>query len=428
MANPYEKLFLLWGHTNPYLFINIIARFPSGFRENPTLSNIFPFPMQYDIDKLMLQEGLSPSYQEGKDGEATISLSGRISIDSIGNILKEIVPFLDEKLPSRLVMDLARVDYLDSSGALMLIEMEEKVKEKLIPFEFINVSDKTKEMLSLINRDTLRTAPLISEKRTTDIVEKIGEESIVFYNDVIQVIAFGGELVLEIIYSILHPRSVRWGDVILYMKKIGVDGLPIVGLISFLLGLILAFMSALQLKQFGANIYVPALLSIAMVRELGPIMTAILVAGRSGSAFAAEIGTMKVNEEVDALITMGFNPTRFLAIPKVFASVVVVPFLTMFADVFAVAGGLLIGIIVLDLTVYTYIQQTMKAIDLFNIVMSIIKSMVLAILIAGIGCQRGFTVRGGAQDVGNATTSAVVAGLFLIIVVDSIFAIVLNYI
>jgi phospholipid/cholesterol/gamma-HCH transport system permease protein len=389
---------------------------------------MFLFRAHYDIDKIMSQEGFSSSYPEGRGGEAAVSLSGRISIDSIGKILPKITPFFNEKLPSKLVIDLAHVDYLDSSGALMLIDMEEKAKEKSIPFEFVNVSDKTKEMLSLINRDTLRTTPLISEKRTISFVEKIGEESILFYYDIMQVIAFGGELVLEILYSIFHPRTVRWGDVILYMKKVGVDGLPIIGLISFLLGLILAFMSALQLKQFGANIYVPALLSVAMVRELGPIMTAILVAGRSGSAFAAEIGTMKVNEEVDALITMGFNPTRFLAIPKVFASIVVVPFLTLFSDIFAIAGGLLIGIMVLDLTVYTYIQQTIKAIDMFNILMSIIKSMVLAMLIAGIGCQRGFTVRGGAQDVGNATTSAVVAGLFLIIVVDSIFAIMLNYI
>ncbi|MCX5811859.1 MAG: MlaE family lipid ABC transporter permease subunit [Proteobacteria bacterium] len=416
------------GRINPYLSIDIIATFSFGFRKILPVSNIFPFPVQYDIDKLMSREGFSPSYQRGTDGGAIVSLSGRISIDNIGKILHEFTPFLNEKLPSRLAIDLANVDYLDSSGALMLIEMEEKAKAKSIPFEFINVSDKTKEMVALINRDALRVTPLIAEKRTTGIIEKIGEESIDFYNDIIQVIAFGGELVLEILYSILHPRSVRLGDVILYMKKVGVDGLPIIGLISFLLGLILAFMSALQLKQFGANIYVPALLSIAMVRELGPIMTAILVAGRSGSAFAAEIGTMKVNEEVDALITMGFNPIRFLAIPKIFAAIVVVPFLTLFADIFAIAGGLLIGIVVLDLTVYTYIQQTIKAIDMFNIVMSIIKSMVLATLIAGIGCQRGFTVRGGAQDVGNATTSAVVAGLFLIIVVDSIFAILLNYI
>ncbi len=136
------------------------------------------------------------------------------------------------------------------------------------------------------------------------------------------------------------------------MKKVGVDGLPIVALISFLLGLIMAFMSALQLKQFGANIYVASLVAVAMVRELGPIITAIIVAGRSGSAFAAEIGTMRVNEEVDALITMGFNPTRFLAIPKLFASMFVVPILTGFSSIFAVAGGLIVGVLGLDLTIY----------------------------------------------------------------------------
>jgi ABC-type transport system involved in resistance to organic solvents, permease component len=157
-------------------------------------------------------------------------------------------------------------------------------------------------------------------------------------------------------------------------------------------------------------------------------MTAILVAGRSGSAFAAEIGTMKVNEEVDALITMGFNPVRFLAIPKVLAAVAVVPLLTVFSDVFAIAGGMFVGVTLLDLTVYTYVQETVNALDLFNVVISIVKSVVFAILIAGIGCQRGFRVTGGAEAVGNAATSAVVAGLFLIIVVDSTFAIVLNYV
>jgi phospholipid/cholesterol/gamma-HCH transport system permease protein len=290
------------------------------------------------------------------------------------------------------------------------------------------MSDKVNGIMTLLDRDALSTSPIIPEKRTIGMFERIGEASIDFYNDILEVIAFGGELTLEIIYSLFHLRSVRWTDVIVYMKKVGVDGLPIVGLITFLLGLILAFMSSLQLKQFGANIYVPSLLSLAMVRELGPIMAAILVAGRSGSAFAAEIGTMKVNEEVDALITMGFNPIRFLAIPKIFAAIMVVPLLTLFADLFAIIGGLVIGVFFLDLTVYTYVQQSIKAITIFNIVTSMIKSVVLAILIAGIGCQRGFMVRGGAQDVGNATTSAVVAALFLIIAVDSIFAILLSYI
>ena len=206
------------------------------------------------------------------------------------------------------------------------------------------------------------------------------------------------------------------------------DGLPIVGLISLLLGLIIAFMSSLQLKQFGANIYVASLLAIAMVKELGPIMTAILVAGRSGSAFAAEIGTMMVNEEVDAMVTMGFDPVRFLAVPKVLATIIAVPLLTLYADLFGILGGLIVGVMGLDLTVYTYITETQRSLDLFDIVSSLIKAAVFAVLIAGIGCQRGFQVRGGAQSVGAATTSAVVAAIFLIIVTDSAFALVLHYI
>jgi phospholipid/cholesterol/gamma-HCH transport system permease protein len=201
-----------------------------------------------------------------------------------------------------------------------------------------------------------------------------------------------------------------------------------VGLISFLLGLIIAFMSSLQLKQFGASIYVASLVGVAMVSELGPIMTAIIVAGRSGSAFAAEIGTMKVNEEVDALTVMGFDPTRFLAVPKVLAAMVAVPILTLYSDLFGIGGGLAVGVLGLDLTVYTYIQETMKVITVMSIFKSLFKSVVFAVLIAGIGCQRGFQVRGGAQAVGSATTSTVVAAIFLIIVTDSAFAVLFTYI
>jgi len=369
---------------------------------------------------------LSISGDEG--GHVVLSIAGCISLDNISFMLPELKSLLEMKRPSKLTADLKNIEYLDSAGAMLLVQLEIEAKNRSVPFEYLNMSESVNGIVTLLDKKALSSNPIISEKRTAGLFERVGEASISFYNDIIEVIAFGGELTLEIIHSLFHPRSVRWTDVIVYMKKVGVDGLPIVGLISFLLGLILAFMSSLQLKQFGANIYVPSLLSLAMVRELGPMMTAILVAGRSGSAFAAEIGTMKVNEEVDALITMGFNPTRFLAIPKVFASMIVVPLLTLFADFFAIMGGLLIGVIFLDLTVYTFIQQSIKAISVFNIVTSMIKSVVLAILIAGIGCQRGFTVRGGAQDVGNATTSAVVAALFLIIVVDSIFAVLLNYV
>jgi phospholipid/cholesterol/gamma-HCH transport system permease protein len=220
----------------------------------------------------------------------------------------------------------------------------------------------------------------------------------------------------------------RGKDILFYIQRAGVEGLPIVALIGALIGLIIAFMSFLQLKQVGANIYVPSLVSFAMVRELGPIMTAILVAGRSGSAFAAEIGTMVVNEEVDALRTMGFDPIRFLAVPKVLATVIVVPILTIYADFFGVLGGMVIGVTSLDLTIRTYITQSIKTIQVFDIVTSLIKAAVFAALISSIGCQRGFQVRSGAQDVGKFTTSAVVAAIFMIVVADSIFAIMFYYI
>lgn len=287
---------------------------------------------------------------------------------------------------------------------------------------------KEQQVLGLVDREALHVPSLAPRERSLNIVEQFGNETINILRDVYQVILFWGELICETGYSIRYPGQIRWNDVISYMKKVGVDGLPIVALISFLLGLIIAFMSALQLKQFGANIYVASLVAVAMVRELGPIITAIIVAGRSGSAFAAEIGTMRVNEEVDALITMGFNPTRFLAIPKLLASLFVVPILTGFSNVFAVTGGLVVGVLGLNLTIFTYVQQTIDAITLFDIGAGFAKSIVFAAFIAAIGCQRGFQVKGGAEAVGNATTSAVVSAIFLIIVIDSTFAIMLHYI
>jgi phospholipid/cholesterol/gamma-HCH transport system permease protein len=259
-------------------------------------------------------------------------------------------------------------------------------------------------------------------------VETVGAGALDFLADLTAVVIFVGDLVFALLFSLFHPRQVRWSEVLFYMKRAGVDAFPILGLMSLLLGLVIAFMSALQLKQLGAVAYVPPLVGVAMVYELGPLLTAILIAGRSGSAFAAEIGTMVVNEEVDAIIVMGFDPIKFLAVPKVLAAMLVVPFLTVYATILGIVGGLIIGVFLLDLTVYTYINDTRTSLVLFDIVSSLVKSVVFAAIVAGIGCQRGFMVRGGAEDVGAKTTSAVVAGLFIIIVVDALFAVALHYI
>ena len=198
-------------------------------------------------------------------------------------------------------------------------------------------------------------------------------------------------------------------------------------LISFLLGMIMAFMSSIQLKQFGADIYVASLVSFSMVSELGPVMTAIVVAGRSGSAYAAEIASMKISEEVDALFSMGMDPVLFLAVPRIIAAMVVVPVLILFSDLFAISGGMVVGVFILGLSPNTYLKQSMVVLSFQEVGWSVFKTFVFAGLIAWTGCLRGFQAKGGASAVGQAATSSVVTAIFLIILFDSLFAIIRSY-
>ena len=363
-----------------------------------------------------------------KKGDITLCISGRIVLENIDEAMSEIRLALGKMFPAKLTADLSGIDYLDTAGAMILLQLESQADARSIPFEFVRMTQKTKGIMNLIDSKTLAEPPLMPKSKPSGILEQAGVASLALFKDIVLVVTFLGELLFALAHCMMHPRSVRWGDVLLYMKRAGVEGLPIVGLISLLLGLIIVFMSSLQLRQFGGNIFVASLVGVAIVKELGPIMTAVMVAGRSGSAFAAEIGTMMVNEEVDALVTMGFEPIRFLAVPKVIAAIVVVPVLTLYADLFGIGGGLIVGVAGLDLTVLSFVRQIHKTIKVFDIVSSLVKSVVFAMLIAGIACQRGFQTRGGADAVGASTTAAVVSALSLIVVADSAFAIILHYI
>ena len=364
---------------------------------------------------------------ECDDEGITLHFHGKMDASSSGPMIRDLTPLIKDRLPSSLTVDLKKVNYLDDFGTLVLLELKRMMASGKRGFYIKNASNKAKEILSILHFDSLGEKVSFTRKPGPGIFIRLGEATIRHAADMKYQFSFIGSVFLSLIYICFHPKALRTDETFSYMQKTGVDALPIVGLISFLMGLIMAFMSAVQLQQFGANIYVASLVSLAMARELGPIMTAIIVAGRSGSAFAAEIGTMKVSEEVDALFTMGFNPTRFLVVPKIIASVIVVPFLTLFSDLFAIGGGLVVGVFMLDLTANSYITQTIKTLSLFDVFWGFLKSGVFAFLIAWIGCLRGFQVRGGAASVGQAATSAVVSSIFLIILTDSIFSVVLRY-
>ena len=375
------------------------------------------------------EDSQSCSYEvsHGDDGDVTLFIKGRMDASTATETITGLKSILQPPLPPELTVDLERVTYLDDFGALVLVELKNLLVGQRSQLHLKNADQKVKEVLKILKFDASgEPQPLIRKPRPNMFV-RLGEGVLGQATDWNFTFTFIGSVCLSLVHICLHPRSLRTDDTLSFMKSVGVDALPVVGLISFLLGLIMAFMSAVQLQQFGANIYVASLVSLAMVRELGPIMTAIIVAGRSGSAFAAEIGTMKISDEVDALFTMGFEPTRFLAVPKIIASVITVPILTLFSDLFAIFGGLVVGVFMLDLTTNAYIAQTLKTLTLFDVFWGFLKAAVFALLIAGIGCLKGFQVRGGAAEVGKATTSAVVSSIFLIILADAVFAVILRY-
>lgn len=355
-----------------------------------------------------------------------VALCGNLDQFSIPAILSKIAPLADKKISGTMFVDLQAVDKMDDYGALVVMKLNGIASELKIPLVFENVPKSVQELLDFL-RVVEEPPQCAAQRKAPDFFTSFGIKTLFVAGQAREHVQFVGETTVGLFSLLANPKRLRMGDTITYMKRVGVDALPIVGLISFLLGLIMAFMSAVQLQQFGANIYVASLVALSMVRELGPIMTAIIVAGRSGSAFAAEIGTMKVSEEVDALITMGFQPTMFLVVPKIIASILVVPLLALYSNLFAIAGGLLIGVSTLDLTVNSYMLQTMNTLTIFDITWGLFKSAIFAVLIAVIGCFKGYQVRGGADSVGRATTSAVVTSIFLIVLIDSILAVILRY-
>ncbi|MDZ7343539.1 MAG: ABC transporter permease [candidate division KSB1 bacterium] len=254
-----------------------------------------------------------------------------------------------------------------------------------------------------------------------EIAGYVGRQTIYFLVHLDRIMRLIVETMGWVFVAPFKGKGLRWRSTVEQMVRIGFDSVPIVCTIAFFVGLIMAMQSAYQLERFGATIFVADLVAVSITRELGPLLTAIIVAGRSGSGIAAEIGTMKVAEEIDALRTMGFNPTRFLVVPRALALIVVLPCLTLLANLVGIIGGYLIAVTTLDISTIRYYHQTANALVMKDLTTGLVKTVVFAIIIAAIGSYRGFIVEGGAEGVGKATTSAVVASIFLIIAADVFF-------
>jgi phospholipid/cholesterol/gamma-HCH transport system permease protein len=353
------------------------------------------------------------------DGWRILAISGRLDSTTLPALWDSVRRAVAEVPSKRIVVDAAGVDYCDGAGVALFVDLLRHPREPKV--EVANLKPAFDVLLkqfdpALLERD------LDPEPKRGRAIEEIGRTAAGVWRDIRIQITFVGETTTALAYAITHPASVRWRDVWSICERVGVDGLPIVALISVLLGMILAFQSAVPMKRFGAEIFVADLIGLSMLRELGPLMTAILLAGRSGAAFAAEIGTMRVNQEVDALETMGLDPVRFLVTPRIIAAVLMTPLLTLFSDLVGLLGGAF-TMQSFSIPFVTFLKEVDSAVNLTDFLAGFVKSFVFAVLVAGIGCLRGLQTAAGASAVGEAATRAVVSGIILLVVVDGIFAV-----
>ena len=322
------------------------------------------------------------------------------------------------KPQSTLKLDFSRTRTVDSAGISLIYLLNsqyQKAGRKLI---LSNISD---ELLFTLKRWADKP-PEVTEQKGPGFFASVGDKTIALYSELVKALSIFIETVYWGTIGLVYRRDFRRGILGEQMYQLGFNAIGIVGLLSFLIGIVLSIQSAIQLKQFGADVFLVAMITWSMVRELGPLMTAIILAGRSGSATTAEIATMVVQEEVDAIKTMGLNHIQFIVVPKFWAISITMPVLAIISIVAGILGGLVVSIFYVNLTVDLFISEMVKNIFVKDFIISIVKSVIFAWLIIWIGAYFGFNVRGGAEEVGKKTTASVVVGIFVIIIADALFS------
>lgn len=355
---------------------------------------------------------------ERSEHHARVRVRGRVDVAGAGALWRALEAALGSEPPD-VGLDLSGVSYFDTAGGAVLVQLRRALEARGGALRIEASRPEIDALLALIDPALASVeaprptrAPVGARLRAT-VGQWVARGQ--------DVVAFVGEIVLGLVDAVAHPRRVRWRETLVEIQRAGADSLPIVALISFLVGLITAFQASIQLKQFGADIYVANLVGLSMGRELGPLMTAIIASGRSGAAYAAEIGTMKVAEEIDALVTLGLDRTRFLVTPKVTALVLMLPCLTVLSDLIGMLGGMIVADLWLDMAPGTFLRQLQWAMYARDLWSGLVKSVVFGAIVAGVGCHQGLRARGGAESVGQVTTAAVVVGITLIIAADAVF-------
>ena len=352
-------------------------------------------------------------HSDGADG-AEVRFTGRLTLARLGD-----VPARLDALGPIATLDLSALERIDTVGAWIVTRTVNEHGSRVI-----GASDEAQRLLDALASDKSeyrvhrdRRPPLVR------MLEQVGVASAGVWRELLGIIGFFGAMIMALGTQLRARRRLRWHAIVTRFQSVGVDALPIIGLMTFLIGIVVAQQGAVQLRQFGLEVFTINLVGRASIRELGLLMTAIMVAGRSGSAFAAQIGTMKLTEEIDAMRTIGVSPMEAIVLPRVAAATILMPLLGFYASICAIIGGGVFCWIGLDIPPVTYVQLLRDIIPMTDFWAMLIKAPVFGILIGVTGCYEGMQVRQNAEEVGQRTTSAVVAAIFLVIVLDAMFAV-----
>jgi phospholipid/cholesterol/gamma-HCH transport system permease protein len=321
-------------------------------------------------------------------------------------------------------IDASGLKRLDSAGAWLLLRTKRRIEERGQRVSALTIPPDYRPLFETMHEEHTAPPVVIPDRHTLrHFVERLGRGFIHALLQGKEMLAYVGHVTIEIIETIGPQKQLRWPAFVHQIEETGITALPIVGLLSFLIGVVLAYQGADQLRRFGAEILTVDLVAVAVLREVGGLLTAIIVAGRSGSAFTAQIGTMKVNEEVDAMETVGLNTVDVLVLPRIVGLVLVLPLLTFYANIMGVLGGAMMSYIALGITIPEFMRELQSAVTVWTFWLGIIKAPVFAFIIALVGCFEGLKVEGNAASVGKLTTRSVVESIFLVIVFDAGFSI-----
>lgn len=331
-----------------------------------------------------------------------------------------------ESGPAAVTIDGSAIRALDTAGAWLLRRIVASLEHGGHRVSVVALRPEHRTLLELVEASAMQTLLDVPDA-APNAMARLGRHVWTGGRHGVSLLEFVGRVAIAALRSLARPARIRWRPILFNIRTAGFDALPITGLLVFLMGVVIAYQGASQLRRYGANIFVADLVGLAMLRELSPLLTAIIVAGRSGSAYAAQIGTMKVTEEVDALRTVGIPPIEQLVLPKLAALVIALPLLTVYADILGVAGGMVMASSELDVGFADFIERLQYALVMSDYLVGIGKAPIFAAIISMIGCFQGFQVAGDAESVGHRTTVSVVQSIFLVIVADALFSVVFNW-